>query len=494
MAALSSIDPLRSAQEHIPMCEKHDLTIDMTCEDCDEFICSQCAKTDHKDHDWKTIPTAGSLRRRELKKTLSKVKEEDVIEIDEKIKKASKLMEDNQKCCDFEVSKLQKQFDAIVSKLEEIKNNYGKTLSENLERKNAEVSEKKLDLENKKKRVVDLAKFLEEKTSTMSDYSLIDNLRDLSNLLSNKACDLEKGDHSVRYSEGDFSEGLLKSIMGQTFDLDGYIVTETDSFKCVDKPINILEAINEDTYFIKSLNSRCIEQVNRKNKKGRTISIDVSDFCVTDNGDVYATDYIKRSIVRFSPSESVSTVFNTAPLVPLGVCQSTEGGMLVSLRDNESKPYQPHSNSRRLVRYVTLTGDVIREYEYQEDGQTRLFTVPQKVKQNNNTDICVVNWTSESNGKLMILSFTGSLKSVYRGQKLVKKFNPMDVVFDSLCNIIVSDTSNSKIHLLSPDGEFMKYLLTKNEVIHPWSMSLYKSTLWVGNYHGFVKVFQLGKT
>lgn len=33
-----------SAQEHIQMCEKHEFIIDMTCDTCDDFICSQCAK------------------------------------------------------------------------------------------------------------------------------------------------------------------------------------------------------------------------------------------------------------------------------------------------------------------------------------------------------------------------------------------------------------------------------------------------------------------
>ncbi|XP_065925641.1 uncharacterized protein [Magallana gigas] len=492
MAAISSKYPLGSPQEHIPMCEKHDLTIDMTCEDCNEFICSQCAKTDHKDHDWKTISTAGSLRRRKLKKTLRRVKDEDVTEIDEKIKKASKQMEDNKKCCDSEVAKLQKQFDAIVSKLEEIKKNYGKTLKENLERKNAEVSEKKLDLERKKKQVMDLVKFLEEKNNTMSDHSLIDNLRDLSNLLSNRDCDLEKGDHSVKYRKGDISEGLLESMMGQTFDLDDFTVNETDSFQHGDKKIFIIEAINGDTCFINGVGSDCIEKINRKNEKETKISISVSDVCVTDNGDVYATDYKNKSIVRLSPSGSVSTVFRTDPLLPLGNCQSTEGGLLVSLRDTESKRYQLDSSSRRLVRHVTLNGDVICEYEFQEDGQTRLFTVPWRVKQSINTDICVVNWTSEYTGELMILSVTGSPKLlvVYRGQKLVYKFKPIDVVFDSHCNIIVSDTFNSKIHLLSPDGEFMKYVAT---VTDPISMSFYKPTLWVGNRQGLVKVFHFNE-
>lgn len=70
MAVISSKYPFGSAQIHIPTCWKHDLTIDMTCDDCDEFICSQCAKSDHKDHYWKTISTAGIQRRKELRKML----------------------------------------------------------------------------------------------------------------------------------------------------------------------------------------------------------------------------------------------------------------------------------------------------------------------------------------------------------------------------------------------------------------------------------------
>lgn len=62
----------------------------------DEFICSQGAKTDHKDPDWNTILTAGSLRSRELKKPLGTVMEGDAKKRDEGIK-VIKLMEKNLK-------------------------------------------------------------------------------------------------------------------------------------------------------------------------------------------------------------------------------------------------------------------------------------------------------------------------------------------------------------------------------------------------------------
>ncbi|XP_052706488.1 uncharacterized protein LOC128181946 [Crassostrea angulata] len=496
MAAISSKYPFGSAQEHIPTCEKHDLMIDMTCEDCDEFICSQCAKINHKNHNWKTISTAGIQRRKDLKKTLSKVKEKDLKDMDDKIKKSGKLMEDNRKLCDSEVFKLQKHYDEIVSKLDEIKKNIETKLRENLERKNAEVREKKLDLEKKTKQAIDLVKFLEEKHSTISDYSLIDNLRDLINFVANADNDIEKRGHSVRYRKGDISVGLLESMMGQTFDLNDVTVSETDSFQYGDKSIAFMEAIKEDICFIGALRSDYIKQVNKKNKTGKKLNkSNVNDVCITRNGDLYVTDSVNESIVRLSPSGAVSSEFSTAPLKPLGICQSTGGGLLVVLMDVESEKFKPDFNSRRLVRHVTLTGDVICEYEYlQEYGQPRLFTNPWRVRQNGNTDICVVNKTSKDAGELVILSVSGSLRCRYNGQKLVEEFKPTDVVCDSHCNIIVNDIVNSKIHLLSPDGEFMKYLLTENELTRPWSMSLYKSNLWIGNFHGLVKVFQFKET
>lgn len=53
---------------------------------------------------------------------------------------------------------------------------------------------KKLVLVEKKEKVDNLAKFLEEKYRTMSDYSLIDNLRDGKNLISNNEIDIENKD------------------------------------------------------------------------------------------------------------------------------------------------------------------------------------------------------------------------------------------------------------------------------------------------------------
>lgn len=493
MAASAPKYSLGSPQDHIPMCEKHNLIIDIECEDCGKFICSTCAKTDHKSHDWNTITSAASLRRRQLKEYLCKIRETNVREMDKKIQKAAKQTEVNQRQCDSEVSKLQKHYDRIISKLDQLKMSHEKTLRDNLRSNSFEMNKEKVDLEMKKKQVLELVKFLEERHSTMSDFSFIDNLKNLACLTSVRDGDLQRESHLLRYRGGIINEGSLESLMGQTFDLDSIAVEviETKSFQYGYKPIYVLEALTEDTYIVGELASEYmyIERVNLRNKEREKLNLNVNGVCVAVNGDVYFTNEKNKSIDRLRTTGSVSTAFSTGPLIPEGICHSTEGGLLVTLRDSERDRYQLGSQNRRLVRHATLNGDVIHEYEYNADGRTRLFTVPYKVRQNFNTDIYVVNWTSGDTSELVILTFSGTLKSVYRGQDPTKICLLSDVVCDSHCNLLISDVTYSSIHLLSPDGEFMKFLLTEKEVQHPMSMALYKSTLWVGDIDGRLSVF-----
>lgn len=106
------------------------------------------------------------------------MKENELREIDKKIEMAGKQIWDNRKRFDIEISRLQKHYKEIVSRLNEIKKNRERLLRNNLQRKNTEVRQKTSDLENKKKQGINLVTFLEQKHSTMSDYSLLDNLRD----------------------------------------------------------------------------------------------------------------------------------------------------------------------------------------------------------------------------------------------------------------------------------------------------------------------------
>ncbi|XP_062619771.1 uncharacterized protein LOC134281296 [Saccostrea cucullata] len=479
--------PLGSPQEHIVMCESHDLPIDVICEDCEEFICGKCAKTDHRDHEWETLSTAATQRRRNLLKFLRTIKEEDLSGIEEKNEKVTKQIAENIALCDYEIKKLQKHVDEIMARLTEIKKFHKKTLRDNLVKKNEQLNHEKSELDKKKRGIVDTVEFMEENNSTMSDYSLIDNHRELTKMLSELKVHMNEFEHSMRFTRGEIKDDLLESMIGKIIDLDNISLTQINSFQYEDKIIFLLEAFSEEKCYISEIESEYTGKINKEGAKEQKFSISPNDMCVTDNSDVYFTDESNMSINCLSPSGSVSTVISTDPLLPVGICQSVDGGLLVTLTDGHS---YLESNSRRLVRHITVTGDVIHEFEYQEDGHTRLFTWPCIVTQNSNSDICVVNITGDTTCELVILSPSGRMKSVYRGQNVTEDFKLSDVVCDSLCNILVTDYNNKQIHLLSPDGEFLKFLLTDNEVNSPFSVSLYKSILWVGYGEGLVSVFQ----
>lgn len=89
--------------------------------------------------------------------------------------------------------------------------------------------------------------------------------------------------------------------------------------------------------------------------------------CVTDIDEVYFTDWINKSISRLSLSGLVSKAFRTDSFKPVGICQTKDGDLLITLRDTRSDLCKLKNNSRLLIRRVTLTGDVIHVYEYYED-------------------------------------------------------------------------------------------------------------------------------
>lgn len=75
---------------------------------------------------------------------------------------------------------------------------------------------------------MDLLKFLEENHKKMSDFSLIDNIRDMKNLLANKISDIPKGNYSIKYKKGDINEKILELVMGKTYTDEDDLITETD--------------------------------------------------------------------------------------------------------------------------------------------------------------------------------------------------------------------------------------------------------------------------
>ncbi|KAK3096657.1 hypothetical protein FSP39_002153 [Pinctada imbricata] len=122
-----------------------------------------------------------------------------------------------------------------------------------------------------------------------------------------------------------------------------------------------------------------------------------------------------------------------------------------------------------------------------------MFTLPKRLAQNLNLDICVVDYTDkESNSRLLVITATGKVRFIYNGQSsLQRKFAARDVCCDNRGRILVVDLHNNAVHLLREDGEFLQYVLTElNELRGPRCLAMYEDTLWVGCRKGLVKVYR----
>lgn len=207
------------AQEHPLMCKMHaSMPIEVTCEDCEEFICSDCVKESHKDHNWQTIQTAAANRRRGLKRSLTLIEENGIQRIDRKSKRASEVMKENEKRCETEVFRLQKHFDAIVEKLDIIRKRHEATLKDRFESKNAEINKIRSSMERKKNDIFQLVESIRKNASTMTEIDLVKTHRELTKLLSSEVADIV-GDslYFLRHEGGVIDDAIIASMMGTCF-------------------------------------------------------------------------------------------------------------------------------------------------------------------------------------------------------------------------------------------------------------------------------------
>lgn len=212
-------------------------------------------------------------------------------------------------------------------------------------------------------------------------------------------------------------------------------------------------------------------------------------FTLGPNNEIIATHLEAQSITIITSSETFKREISTSPLEPEGISLANNDCLLVTLVDN-SMEFSLNERSRRLVRLMSVSGEVIRDYEYREDRKTRMFTLPRQAIQRKNDDICVLDYLNEKKGILHVISNDGEKLAVYTGRNLEKDFFPTDVVADDNCNVILTDPANNVLHLLDSEGQFLKLLTPQQDSFSiPISLSLFGDTMWVGNFNGRVSIY-----
>ncbi|XP_078323187.1 uncharacterized protein LOC111109841 [Crassostrea virginica] len=155
-----------------------------------------------------------------------------------------------------------------------------------------------------------------------------------------------------------------------------------------------------------------------------------------------------NAVKKISDDDTVVTMFTTGDWEPFGITGSASGDLLVCLRkDDQSK----------VVRY-SITGTVLQEFQYDSQCQP-LYQEVYNIAENVNGDIIV---TDSKKKKAIAVDRFGIFRYSYSGGK-----NASSVATDSFGNIIVTDYTGDKIHMLDRDGRFLRYIIPEGGIKRP---------------------------
>ena len=108
-----------------------------------------------------------------------------------------------------------------------------------------------------------------------------------------------------------------------------------------------------------------------------------------------------------------------------------------------------------------------------------LYSDPRYITENNNGDVVVSDtWPGKA---VVVTSYEGKHRFSYRGPPSGSELDPYGVCTDVLSHILVCDNATDTVQMLNKDGEFLSYLLTREAVTNPRSLSYDMNThrLWV---------------
>ncbi|KAK3092789.1 hypothetical protein FSP39_007251 [Pinctada imbricata] len=169
------------------------------------------------------------------------------------------------------------------------------------------------------------------------------------------------------------------------------------------------------------------------------------------------------AVRHVSVDGKITTLINTAPFIPQGVCLTDTEEIVVCMSGQKDKNH--------VVLYTPDGKSKVREIKARGKDSKQLLTSPYAVVINDD-QLVVVN----HHCNVMSLDQQSSeVLWVYDGKqaKLDVQFTPLGICNDKFSNLLVTDQKNHCIHYLDRKGILIKVFMTKNFGLqNPWGIGV----------------------
>ncbi|CAL1544850.1 unnamed protein product [Lymnaea stagnalis] len=151
------------------------------------------------------------------------------------------------------------------------------------------------------------------------------------------------------------------------------------------------------------------------------------------------------------------------------------------------------SIEERCIELVSRQGEVTKTFKFNPTTEESLFLVPRYVAVSRDNFYVV---SDAANNSVVCVSQDGRLLCTYSSTEANELKKAQGVCCDKIGNLFVADYSNSRVHLLTPDGQFQRFVLGQDSGLRrPVALAITQSNkLVVVQSDGMVKIFSYETT
>ena len=248
--------------------------------------------------------------------------------------------------------------------------------------------------------------------------------------------------------------------------------------------INAICPVNEYRCWFGDVTSNSLFQIDIENDEiSKTTVYDhrVTDIVLLHNDELMISYEEGQKIIRVDKCGNVLSTLEMKPMFPQGMFVCRSGELYVSLAGK----IHAHRHPKCPVRIIKMTvdGEEKTRLEFNSKGK-KLFSYPHSVIENINEDLCVVDMQSGGKVRLMVFYKNFEQRFIYDGKDKMTGAKPCDfglVRNDSTGRLFLTDFVYHRIHVLSPDGHFIQFLMTVSDGIYfPFALAIDSSGyLWL---------------
>lgn len=469
------------------MCSDHELEIlNLYCRSCDQLVCTDCVIEKHKLHDWCKIRDIADEKRNDLYQNTQQVLEKTLPKFEKTIHDVEHISRENQKKKVEALRNIENQSTAIMTSVKKIE----KKLKEAVEQSFQSCIEAEQEIREDFRNLNGLSRECERISQKGSDSEAITLNSKLERYI-RQVSDLNSDTYRC---ESTFEPGVVDNDVIEKMFGNLHLVTRPGRSDYVpqlvlgERRLLSKTTVNEDITSICSLGNRiwlhprgATENIALDQEGKFAVAKDFGvvvpyAFAQSLDGNLLCVDYVGKAVLKLSSDGKFSKVINTGTLKPLSISMTRDGQYLACLEDTSSTNNgQSKSNHSRVFK-LSVSGRIVQSIG------SRIFSIPKKVLENTNTDICVIDKLQDQSSRLCVLSSAGSLKFQYSA------LSPWDVCCDQYSNLVLISRHRADIQILDQYGALLQTVLAVglDTAFSASCVTIDPEAIWVAGTNGNV--------